>query len=143
MTDPCSRQYRAEVWDIMQFLFSRFNDHQIHCVVRLAARLDENRLTRAVGRLIEAFPLIRCRFVEDKKGPYWEGACWAAEDMVFLRETDRAEEEIQAVVCSETDVFAGPSCSIISPAVRMRIRWASSSTICSATAQGLRSSCIC
>lgn len=108
MPGSIDKKRKAEVWDVMQLLFSEFNDHQIHCVVRFAARLDEERLELAVGRLIEAFPLLRNRFVEKSGGPYWEDGGFTAKDMVFLLKADCAEDEMERVVCSKTDAFAGP-----------------------------------
>lgn len=108
MPATINQKYKAEVWDIMQFLFSKFNDHQIHCVIRLDKKLDEDRLRQAVDRLIDAFPLIRSRFVEDKGKPYWRNAGSTAKDIVFLRETDRTQDEIQTVICSKTDAASGP-----------------------------------
>lgn len=108
MIDTVHSTYKAEVWDIMQLLFSRFNDHQIHCVMRLDTHLDENRLMCATDRLIEAFPLIRSRFVESRREPYWEDAGFTAKDVVFLRRTESMEAEIQKVICSVTNVSHGP-----------------------------------
>ena len=108
MLNTFNQKYRAEVWDIMQFLFSKFNDHQIHCVIRLGAHLDENRLRCAVDRLIEAFPLIRSRFVEERWTAYWQDSGFTAENIVFLKETDYVEAEIQRTVCSKTDTSYGP-----------------------------------
>lgn len=108
MLNTINRKYKAEVWDIMQFLFAKFNDHQIHCVIRLNGKLDENRLRCAADRLIDAFPLIRSRFVEDEGTPYWKDAGFSAKDIVFLRETAHPEEELQKVVCSKTDAARGP-----------------------------------
>lgn len=108
MLDTINQKYKAEVWDIMQFLFAKFNDHQIHCVIRLDKKLDGNRLRRAVDRLIDAFPLIRSRFVEDEGTPYWRDTGFTAKDIVFLRETEHPEAELQKVICSKTDAASGP-----------------------------------
>jgi len=108
MLDTINQKYKAEVWDIMQFLFSKFNDHQIHCVIRLDEKLNENRLRCAVDLLIDAFPLIRSRFVEDEGTPCWKDAGFAAKDIVFLRETNHPEEELQKVIVSKTDTVRGP-----------------------------------
>lgn len=108
MLNTINRKYKAEVWDIMQFLFAKFNDHQIHCVIRLDKKLDENRLRRAVDRLIDSFPLIRSQFVEDEGTPYWKDAGLTSKDIVSLRETVHPEEELQTVICSKTDAASGP-----------------------------------
>ena len=112
MPNTTNSKYKAEVWDVMQFLFAKFNDHQIHCVIRLDAKLDEERLRRAADLLIDAFPLIRSRFVEDSGTPYWEDAGFTAKSVVFLRESNHPDEEIQKVICSRNDEACGPQMCI-------------------------------
>jgi NRPS condensation-like uncharacterized protein len=105
-------EYVAETWDLMQFLFARFNDHQVHCVIQLDAPIDEERLKRAVDLLANVFPLVTCRFIEGYRRPYWEEAHYTAEDIVVIKHTDNVEEEIQRIICAKTDEFCGPQLRI-------------------------------
>ncbi len=104
--------YKAEIWDIMQQFFSKFNDHQIHCVIRLDSQVDESRLAQSVDLLSDVFPLIRCRFVQGPRKPYWEDENFSANSMVFLRYTDHPDAEIQKVICSRNDEFVDPQFSV-------------------------------
>jgi NRPS condensation-like uncharacterized protein len=109
----CNNQrYKAETWDIMQLLFAKFNDHQIHCVIQMDAQLDEIRLKHAIDLLTDAFPLLRCRFVESRGTAYWEDTGFSADDIMFLQETENTEEEIQKTICSKTNEFIGPQLRI-------------------------------
>ncbi|MDR3552358.1 MAG: hypothetical protein P4L75_04460 [Clostridia bacterium] len=112
MSENTLRSYSAEVWDIMQLLFEKFNDHQARCVIRLGTHIDEGRLRQAVDLLGGVFPLLGCRFVEGAGRPRWESAGFTAGDMVFVNETEQAEDEIQRVLCSRTDEFSGPQLKI-------------------------------
>lgn len=106
------RRYKVETWDIMQFLFAKFNDHQIHSVIKFDAYIDEERLKRAVDLLTVAFPLVRCRFSESGGHPCWEDAGFTANDMVFLKKTENIDEEIQRLICPKIDEFNGPQLRI-------------------------------
>ncbi|MFH2006569.1 MAG: hypothetical protein ABI333_08295 [bacterium] len=47
-------------------------DMQLHCVISLDSRIDEARLARAVRLLLDAEPVLGCRFVETRFHPRWE-----------------------------------------------------------------------
>lgn len=106
------RKYKVETWDIMQFLFARFNDHQIHCVISFDVHIDEERLKRAVDLLADIFPLISCRFSESAGRPNWFDAGFTADDMVFLKESENVDEEVQRSICPKIDEFIGPQLKI-------------------------------
>lgn len=103
-----STRYQAEIWDVMQFFFSRFNDHQIHFVLHPGARIDEHRMKRAVDLLADAFPLLRSRFVFKHGTPCWEDAGPNVKPMVFLKTSENAEERIQRLICFRADERTGP-----------------------------------
>ena len=64
--------YKAEVWDKVQKNFETFNDHCLHGVIRFDNLLDIKALRKAVWKISILFPIIRCRFVYDKKQARWE-----------------------------------------------------------------------
>ncbi len=107
-----SGTYKAEIWDVMQFFFSEFNDHQIHFVLHPGARLDESRLKRAVGLLADAFPLLRSRFVSGEKDPCWEDAGFGSGSMVFLKKAEDAEAELNRLLCFRTEERTGPQMAV-------------------------------
>jgi NRPS condensation-like uncharacterized protein len=113
MTKTSLRRYKVETWDIMQFLFARFNDHQVRSVIRFDTHINEERLKQAVDRLAIFFPLIRCRFCESTHHPYWEEIGFTADDIVFLKETENADEEIQKAICLKINTFEGPQFRIL------------------------------
>jgi NRPS condensation-like uncharacterized protein len=106
------RRYHAEVWDLMQLLFGKFNDHQLRGAIRLDGRVDESRLARAVDLSADAFPIIRCKFVEGPGRPYWEDAGFTASDMVHCEETGQPEETIQRLLVARTHEGSGPQLRI-------------------------------
>ncbi len=66
--------YRAEIFDRMQLLYHEtgFNDHQIHCEIRLAGGLDETRLRRAVRLSLASIPILATRYRAQSGRPAWE-----------------------------------------------------------------------
>jgi len=100
-------KYKAEVGDIMQFLFGMYNDHQLHCVVHLSAHLDECRFKKAAVLSIDAIPLIGCRFVEGPGRPYWQDSGFTEDDLVRMVETESVNEEMPKLLTLKTDEFSG------------------------------------
>lgn len=105
-------KYKAEIWDVMQFFFSKFNDHQIHCVMRLDMRIDENRLKHAVDLLIGVFPLLKCRFTLNRGIPRWEDAGLDSGSMVFLKPTENADAELNRLICFRNSERVGPQLTV-------------------------------
>ncbi|ERI93359.1 hypothetical protein HMPREF1982_01783 [Clostridiales bacterium oral taxon 876 str. F0540] len=102
--------YKAEVWDIMQHTFGRFNDHQLHCVVYFDKHIDEACFKRAVNISADIFPIIRCKFVGNSyfKFPYWEDCGFTAEDMVKIMETNDMQKTIEESLIVNTRENCGP-----------------------------------
>lgn len=109
-----SKKYKVVVWDIMQFMFRRFNDHQLHCVMKFDSHIDVNCFKKAVDMSVEAFPIIRCKFVEKSyfKFPYWQDCDFASDDIVRIVEIENIEEEIQRRIVFRTKEFEGPQLRI-------------------------------
>jgi NRPS condensation-like uncharacterized protein len=105
-------EYRAEVWDIVQFFFGKYNDHQLHCVINLKAHVDEDRLQKAVDLSTGAIPLIRCRFVEGPGHPYWQDGGFTGHDMVALVESESGDRKLARLLTLKTDELAGPQLKI-------------------------------
>lgn len=110
MTDV--KRYKAETWDIMQFMFEKFNDHQLHCVIELDSHIDENCLKKAVYMSTWEFPLVICKFVEKKSSPYWQSCKFTTDDIVRIIETEKVHEEIEKCIVLKTDTFKGPQLRI-------------------------------
>jgi NRPS condensation-like uncharacterized protein len=105
-------RYKAEVFDIMQCIFSSFNDHQLHCVINFNKHIDDICLKRAVDMSSRVFPLIKCRFVQKWRVAYWEECDFTSEDIVKIFETENPETEIEKLVVFKTDETIGPQIRI-------------------------------
>lgn len=105
-----SKVYKAEVWDVMQFMFGKFNDHQLHSEIHFDAHIDEALLKKAVDKSAEVFPIISCKFVEDSfiKFPHWEDCGFNSEQMVKVIHTENIEDEIKKLIVFKTEEFQGP-----------------------------------
>ncbi len=107
--------YRSEAWDILQHLFKvkKINDHVLHFAAELSTELDFVLMKRAVDRLADAFPLIRCGFVESSSHrPVWVDRGHTSEQMVSLIKTEDSPRTVQSFLCQETDLENGPQLKI-------------------------------
>jgi len=58
--------------DQAEYLDRVICNQQIQCVIEVGGRVDEARLTRAVRLAYDAEPALGCRFVERRRGPFWQ-----------------------------------------------------------------------
>lgn len=65
---------KAEIFDKIQYLYgeTKFNDHQLHSVIRFADKLDKDLLRRSVVMLLQVVPLLSCVYHHDGGSDYWE-----------------------------------------------------------------------
>jgi NRPS condensation-like uncharacterized protein len=110
MSKNNTKKYKAVVWDIMQFMFSDFNDHQLHCVMKFDSHIDENYLKKTIDMSANIFPIIKCKFVEKSyfKFPYWEECTFTSKEMVRMVETENVEENIEKCIVYKTKEHEGP-----------------------------------
>lgn len=106
--------YYAQAWDILQHLFEvkKINNHVLHFAAEFSSELDFARVKQAVGRLAEAFPLIRCGFEQTKSRPVWVDKGHTPDAMVSLLETKDSAGEVQRFLCQEIDHEKGPQMKI-------------------------------
>jgi len=102
--------YKAAVWDVMQLIFENFNDHQLHCVIYFDSHIDKILLEKAIDMSLDAFPIIRSRFVEKSyfKFPYWEDCKFTSEDMINMIETENIKKTIEKLIVFKTKETCGP-----------------------------------
>lgn len=102
--------YKAVVWDVMQLMFQKFNDHQLHSVIYFDSQLDEDCIKKSVDMSLDAFPIIRCKFVEKScfKFPYWEDYNFKSDDMVNLVKTEDIEGAIKKLIVFNINETLGP-----------------------------------
>ncbi|MEW6181753.1 MAG: condensation domain-containing protein [Bacillota bacterium] len=51
---------------------NRLSNQQSQAVLELRGRINERRLAKAVRLLLDAEPILGCRFIEEKHRPYWQ-----------------------------------------------------------------------
>ncbi len=80
--------------DIALHTMARLSVPQIHGVIELEGALDSDRLRRALRLLLDAEPVLGCRFVPRWLFPYWQRLAPAELDAAeLLQETDAAATE--------------------------------------------------
>lgn len=107
--------YHSEAWDILQHLFKvkKINDHVLHFAAEFSSELDFDRMKQAVDRLADAFPLIRCGFLESpSRRPVWVDRGHTSEQMVTLIETEDSARAVQSFLCQEIDLENGPQLKV-------------------------------
>lgn len=107
-------KYKAATWDIMQHIFRKFNDHQLHCVIHFDTHMDESCLRKAVDMSTDAFPILRSKFVEKSyfKFPYWEDCYFTSENIVKMIKTENIEKTIEKLIVAKTRENFGPQIMI-------------------------------
>ena len=103
-------RYRVEAWDILQYLFKvkKINDHTLHFVATFSNKIDFDKLKKSVAISADSFSLIRCRFKESGRQPYWEDCNYTVDDMLTLIESDNVDKTLRQFLFSEVDAFSGP-----------------------------------
>jgi len=103
-------RYKVEAWDSLQHLFKvkRINDHTLHFLAAFESKLDYSRLQKSVAVSAEAFPLLKCRFKEDGRRPYWENCSHTVDEMLTLIETADVDNAVKKFLVSQVDALTGP-----------------------------------
>ena len=103
-------RYKVEAWDSLQHLFQvkKINDHILHFLASFDGKLDMIRLQKSVDLSAEAFPLLKCRFIEAKRRPYWEYCSNTTKEMLTLIETEDVDKAVNQFLFSEIITPTGP-----------------------------------
>ena len=82
--------YIAEVFDQFQELcdIKRFNDHELHCVLRFEEAPDAEVLKKAILASIKVIPILGTRYIGGA-APRWTSLDPAEFDRAFVSRTDR------------------------------------------------------
>ncbi|HOO28577.1 MAG TPA: hypothetical protein PLU43_08935, partial [Lachnospiraceae bacterium] len=69
-------KYKAEIFDRLQYLYeeTKFNDHQLHCVIKFKNRLNREVLEKSICLLLETVPILSCVYVHHDGDSYWESS---------------------------------------------------------------------
>jgi len=101
-------KYNAEIFDQVQFLFevTKFNDHQLHCVINFAGKINKDIMKKAIVLMSEVIPIIGSTYVTDKGHPYWEKVDAARyEDVIIFTNN---EVKFNSFITSKTNEFTAP-----------------------------------
>jgi NRPS condensation-like uncharacterized protein len=86
--------YPVQIFDLMQLLYndSGFNDHMVHCEIRLDSELDESTLRRATALTLKSIPILATRFCAAANGgrARWEGISGPELERAFSAVEDEA-----------------------------------------------------
>lgn len=117
MQDPDTRRpirFPAPVNDQWNYLLSTIWNQTMHLVVKPGGRLDDERLRLAAELVMDAEPLLACRFVE-AADPHWEGVPHFRPESVFSVTGHGGDSEpaLQDILTGRIDPGAGPQAHIV------------------------------
>ncbi|MDU9048413.1 MAG: condensation domain-containing protein [Candidatus Electrothrix sp. Rat3] len=82
---------------------------QLHYIITFNSKLDLERLAKAIRLTVDAEPILGCRFIENRKGPFWQRR-EDLDDLEFCRltETDCPKESLIRCMSSDCDPYNDP-----------------------------------
>lgn len=94
-------KYQAEIFDRMQLLYEEggFNDHMVHCEIRMDSRLDESLLRKATALCLESIPILATAFRRGPRGPHWGSIAGTELERAFSAVEDEAGFEAERTYC--------------------------------------------
>lgn len=99
-------------FDLIQLLFSKHHDHQMHGVLDLNGHINEALLKKAVIKSEKNLPHILCR-VEKRYGrEFWEMTNFSADEIVKVIESNLYQKDIMENLVKATDTYMGPQLAI-------------------------------
>ncbi|WKY45391.1 hypothetical protein Q5O14_04695 [Eubacteriaceae bacterium ES2] len=100
-------KYKAEIFDKVQYLYEEtgFNDHQLHCVIRFTGKINEVLLRKATMLLLEAIPILSCRYDHNNGRDYWESTITSIEEVL---QVVQEKTEFDNFTTSKVDELMGP-----------------------------------
>ena len=107
--------YKAENFDILQYLFGDFNDHMLHCFIKFDTHVDEACLKNAVKFSAIFLPMIKCGFCEKTVSPRWVDAGYTPDDIVHIIQADDendVDEKSKQSLYKAVDTEKGPQLKI-------------------------------
>jgi NRPS condensation-like uncharacterized protein len=89
--------YRTEIFDRMQLLYEEggFNDHMVHCEMRLDSSLDEARLRKATELILKSIPILATAYRRGQGAARWDSLSGTELDRAFAAVEDEAGFEAE------------------------------------------------
>ena len=69
---PIPKTFKAGTVDKLTFALKKFGDQQIHLILFFDGQFDKDRLKKAARLLLDAEPVLGCKFIDHHKTPFWE-----------------------------------------------------------------------
>jgi NRPS condensation-like uncharacterized protein len=96
-------------WAILMMIENGFMRPQLGAVVTLDGKVQAQRLARAVRLVLDAEPVLGCRFVADAKKPYWERLTTLDDrSALTVEDADDPDAAAREFIASAFDPAAGP-----------------------------------
>lgn len=101
-------KFKSEIFDELQFLFEvyKFNDHQLHCVIRFDGKIDRRLLEKAIILTLDVVPILGSKYVENCKQPYWQKVETSKHKNILMVVYN--EQQFNRFITLKTDEFTGP-----------------------------------
>ena len=101
-------KYEAEVFDKFQYLaeIKKFNDHQLHCVIRFEDKLNADIMGKAMLLLHKVIPILSCEYKHNNGDAYWKSISPSQFKNVFVVVNN--ETEFNRFTSSKTNELVGP-----------------------------------
>jgi NRPS condensation-like uncharacterized protein len=105
-------RYKAEVFDKLQYLYevTKYNDHQLHCVINLADKLDAGTMRKAVSLLLQTVPMLSCVYRHNDGDAYWEDVRVLMTGEAFTVVNNQAD--FDRFTTSKTNEATGPQIKV-------------------------------
>jgi NRPS condensation-like uncharacterized protein len=105
-------RYKAELFDKLQHLYedTKFNDHQLHCVIKFADKLDAGTMCRAVSLLLKTIPALSWVYRHNDGDSYWEDVNGPMISDAF--KVVHNQSDFDRFTTSRTDEATGPQIKV-------------------------------
>lgn len=98
------KTYKAELWDKMQHIMERYNDHMAHCYLEFSGTLDFSALKGAVRNACDRIPIFKSKFKHGIFLAKWqENNQFSIDETVKFVETDEPQKASEEFLTQKLD----------------------------------------
>jgi Uncharacterized protein containing a NRPS condensation (elongation) domain len=83
----------AQPFDTMQYFYSDIQPPLIRCCIRFNGKIDKERLMIALNRVLKAYPILRCKYIANKRE--WAEAEFCDNDYLTILTPDSEQETVE------------------------------------------------
>jgi NRPS condensation-like uncharacterized protein len=84
---------KTQPFDVMQYFYSYVQPPLIRCCIRFTGKVEKGRLLIALKNILVAYPILRCRYVAEKKE--WVEASFCENDYLSIITPDIEQEKME------------------------------------------------